>query len=93
MITCVVVLKSARKQLEKSPMQVQSKFNLWIASVMEIGVEEMRKFVGCHDEGLQGDRKGQRSIRLNNKWRAIYVIKNNDLIEFVEVQEITPHEY
>lgn len=45
-----------------------------------------------HDEPLKGNRKGQRSIRLNRHYRAIYVIKK-ETIEFVEIQEVTKHEY
>jgi toxin HigB-1 len=34
-----------------------------------------------------------RSIRLNKQWRAIYVIKDDGEIEFVEIIEVTPHDY
>jgi proteic killer suppression protein len=29
-------------------------------------------------EALKGDRKGQRSIRINDQWRICFVWKNND---------------
>jgi toxin HigB-1 len=54
---------------------------------------ETRKSPGWHDEPLLGKRKGQRSIRLNKQWRAIYVIKDDGAIEFVEIIEVTPHDY
>jgi proteic killer suppression protein len=64
-----------------------------LVAVNKAGLEETRKRPGWHDEPLVGDRKGQRSIRLNKQWRAIYTIKCNGQIEFIEVKEGTPHEY
>ena len=57
---------------------------------MQDGIMETRKVKGYHDEPLQGKRKGERSIRLNKQWRAIY-IEINGIIED-EITEVTPHE-
>ncbi|STX81627.1 Plasmid maintenance system killer protein [Legionella busanensis] len=54
---------------------------------------ETRKSPGWHDEPLKGERAGQRSIRLNKQWRAIYILKKDSTIEFIEVMEVTPHDY
>lgn len=44
-----------------------------------------------HYEKLQGDLDGQRSIRLNNKWRLILEVdKETDPIEIV-IKEISNH--
>lgn len=56
------------------------------------GTREARKIKGYHDEPLKGGRKGQRSIRLNKAYRAIYVEKNGE-IDFIEIQEVNKHEY
>jgi len=64
-----------------------------LEAVSKSGLAETRKRPGWHDEPLIGDRKGQRSIRLNKQWRAIYLIKNDGIIEFVEIIEVTPHDY
>ena len=93
MITHVEMKKSAQKEIEKAPVQVRRKFALWISSVRMICLEKTRKFPSYHDEPLHGQRKGQRSIRLNDQWRAFYIIKNDETVEFVEIQEITAHEY
>lgn len=87
------MLAKALKELKKSPKHIQEKFSFWVVSVEKTGIEETRKRPGWHDEPLQGERKGQRSIRLNKQWRAIYVIKRDNTIELVEVMEVTPHEY
>jgi len=44
------------------------------------------------DHPLYGEYEGQRAIKLGGKWRAIYEIKNH-IIKFIEMQEITPHDY
>ncbi len=93
MITDVRITKGALKNLKKTPRHLQEKFRAWLVAVSKAGVDEVRKQKGWHDEPLSGKRKGQRSIRLNKQWRAIYIIKNDGTIEFLEVTEVMPHEY
>ena len=93
MINRVEMTKSSRKEVEKAPLQVRRKLALWISTVESIGLEETRRLPSYHDEQLQGKRQGQRSIRLNLQWRAIYRIKNDGSIEFVEIEEVVPHAY
>lgn len=59
----------------------------------ETGLEEVRKVPAYHDEALKGERKGQRSIRLNRSYRAIYAILQSGAIEFVSIEEVNKHEY
>lgn len=93
MITEIQITKQALKDLKRTPQYIQQKFSSWLVAVNKAGLEETRRRPGWHDEPLIGDRKGQRSIRLNKQWRAIYIIKQNGQIEFIEVKEVTPHEY
>lgn len=93
MITEVKILRRALKDLKRTPLYIQEKFRAWVVAVKQVGLETTRQSPGWHDEGLQGRRKGQRSIRLNKQWRAIYVIKQSGVIEFVEVSEVMPHDY
>jgi toxin HigB-1 len=92
-VTTVVLTKRAEKDLKKAPVQARDKLAVWILAVAEIGLAEVRKIPGYHDEPLKWDRKGQRSIRLNLHWRAIYVLAKDGALEFVSVEEITPHKY
>ena len=78
------------KQLRKIPDHIQRKFQTWAAAVEEDG---MRKLPGFHDEPLKGVRQGQRSVRLNRAYRAIYVERTSGQIELVEVIEVNKHEY
>lgn len=93
MIHAVVIAPAANKVLLKCPVHVRQKLFVWVASVEGRGLEEVRRQSGWHDEPLQGQRRGQRSIRLNIQWRAIYVVLTDGSIEFCEVQEVTPHDY
>ena len=92
MIKVVVLTERAKKDLRAVPTQVVDKFEAWVQSVEAIGLEEVRKIPGFHDEPLRGKRKGQRSIRLNRAYRAFYVVIRG-AVEFVSVEEVNKHEY
>ena len=93
MINSVVLSARAQKDLERVPQRISFKLNSWILAVQLKGLEEIRKIPGYHDEPLQGVRFGQRSIRLNRSYRAIYKIWKNDIVEFVVIEEVNKHEY
>ena len=85
--------RRAKKDIEKVPSFIAMKLAGWIEAVENDGLEEVRKIPGFHDEPLKGYRRGQRSIRLSRAYRAIYEIKNDGSVEFVEIQEVNKHEY
>jgi proteic killer suppression protein len=91
-IRVVRLTTRARKDLVGVPIQVQRKFATWVLLVQNVGLEAARKVKGFHDEPLKGDRKGQRSIRLNKAYRAIYVVVNGS-VKFAEVREVNNHDY
>jgi proteic killer suppression protein len=74
------------------PIQVATKLQIWIDDVKDRGLEGVRRTPGYHDEPLKGSRAGQRSIRLNKTWRAIYEA-HDGVAKFVQVEEVTPHKY
>jgi len=92
LITQIILSKKSLKDLSKLPDFIIDKLQTWILSVERIGLEETRKIPGYHDEPLQGKRSGQRSIRLNRSYRAIYRVVNAK-VKFVEVCEVNKHEY
>jgi len=83
----------AKKDLEKLPRHIVRKLLSWVLDVENRGLEAVRLIPGFHDEALRGTRKGQRSIRLNRSYRAIYEIQTDGTIEFVEILEVNKHEY
>lgn len=92
-MTKVVWHKFVDKQLDKLPDVIVRKFRIWVALVEESGIREVRRNKGFHDEPLKGKREGQRSIRLNRAYRAIYVETSDGKIELIEVLEVNKHEY
>lgn len=83
--------KELRKN--KPPTHIVAKLLLWVRLVETKGLEEARKTPSWHDEPLQGERKGERSIRLNKAYRAFYAIKEDGEIEIAWVFEVNKHDY
>ena len=81
------------KQLDLVPEVIRRKFRLWVALVEESGIREVRKHKGFHDEPWKGTRRGQRSVRLNRAYRAIYVERETGTVELLEVLEVNKHDY
>lgn len=93
MIRDVVLSKRAKSDLLRVPSYIAKKLKFWIFLVETDGLETVRQIKGFHDEPLRGPRQGQRSIRLNRSYRAIYVIKSDGSIDFVSIEEVNKHEY
>ncbi|WP_058450755.1 type II toxin-antitoxin system mRNA interferase toxin, RelE/StbE family [Legionella jamestowniensis] len=84
---------NAQKDLIKIPVYIKEKLLLWVDSVERMGIQKIRTIPGFHDEPLKGDRQGQRSIRLNKAYRAIYVENEQNDIVIISVIEVNKHEY
>jgi proteic killer suppression protein len=93
MINVVILSKRAKLDLKSVPIYIRRNLLAWVSSVETEGLEEIRKIPGYHDEPLKGNRVGERSIRLNRSYRAIYIIKDDGTIEFLEVLEVNKHDY
>jgi len=93
MITIVFLSKSAKADLLRVPEYIAQKLKLWVFLVETTGLEAVRNIKGYHDEPLRGARQGQRSIRLNRAYRAVYVIKSDGSVDFVSIEEVHKHEY
>lgn len=92
MVENVVWGKAVARQLGIVPRNVAAKFYEWADAVQKLGLPKVRERSGFHDEPLKGIRQGQRSVRLNRSYRAIYVVTSGT-VTLVEVQEVTKHEY
>ena len=88
-----VDITAVKKALKKVPKFVIKSLQQWVLSVHTIGLVSTQKLKGYHDEPLKGKRHGQRSVRLNRKWRLIYSLQKNGSLKIVKVEEITPHDY
>ncbi|MFT4940137.1 MAG: addiction module RelE/StbE family toxin [Paraglaciecola sp.] len=83
--------KRLDKQLSKAPIEIQKRYEKWKDIVEITGPSGLKMIKGFKDEMLTGNWKGYRSSRLNQQYRVIYTIENNEL--FVSVVEVTPHDY
>jgi proteic killer suppression protein len=93
MICRVEVTRRAEKQARRLPVHVSEKLWAWVYLVMEIGLEEVRKIPGYHDEPLVGRRRGMRSIRLSRAYRAMYRLVRDGDVELVSIEEVSKHGY
>jgi proteic killer suppression protein len=93
MIFRVVLSRQVIKTLVRLPRHVVDKLQTWARSVRLMGLEEMRKVPGYHDEPLKGARAGQRSVRLTRACRAIYVVRHDGTTEVAVVEEVNKHDY
>ena len=89
----VVVSKRATKDLMRVPQHVVVKLQAWCHAVGLLGLRSVQKIIGYHDEPLKGKRFGQRSIRLNKAYRALYRIDVSGVVDFIEIVEVNKHDY
>lgn len=85
--------RNAQRDLLKVPFYTKDKLLLWIDAVERLGIQKIRTIPGFHDEPLKGNRAGQRSIKLNKAYRAIYVENIYDEIHIIAVIEVNKHDY
>ena len=83
--------KFFEKQLAKVPKYIRDKVLLWVYMVEQLGIEEVRKHKGYHDEPLLGKREGQRSIRLSKGYRLIYTQRGSRIT--IYLLEVSKHDY
>jgi proteic killer suppression protein len=93
MMSVVELSKLAEKQLRKIPRNIVQSLFTWVERVEYLGIQEVRKIKGYHDEPLSGKRRGQRSIRLSKSYRAIYSISKSGILEIIIVLDVSKHEY
>ena len=82
-----------RKALKVLPAHILRNLQRWAMQVEMLGMKEVRKIPGYHDEPLKGKRKGQRSIRLSKAYRAFYTEYKYEGINTISIEEINKHEY
>ena len=77
-IKTVVIDRNVAKALRKIPSYIVEKLETWVLLVEMLGILKVRKIKSYHDEPLKGQKKGERSIRLNKAYRAFYLEHEND---------------
>ncbi len=82
-----------RKILKVLPAHILRNLQCWTMQVEMLGMKEVRKIPGYHDEPLKGKRKSQRSIRLSKAYMAFYTEDKYEEINTILIEEIDKHEY
>lgn len=90
-LTRVNRTKTFEKDLDKVPEFIRVKAMFWINLVESLGLAEIRRRPGYHDEPLKGTRQGQRSVRLNKAYRLIYR-ETRGQVEIL-LLEVNKHDY
>ena len=89
----VLLEKHSKQDLILVPSHIVRKFMGWVLYVESFGIREARLVKSFHDEPLKGNRRGQRSIKLNRSYRAIYIELSQNEIEIINVIEVNKHDY
>lgn len=89
----IVNLIRVEKSLWVLPNYIRLKLQNWVRSVEQLGIRDVRKIPGYHDELLKGRRCGQRSVRLSRSYRIIYIEEMNGIVNIIEVLEVNKHDY
>lgn len=88
-----VIFDLVENKLWRLPAHIRENLYAWAKLVEENGLYHARRIQGYHDEPLQGKRYGQRSIRLNRAYRAIYIEKLDGSVSIILIVEVNKHEY
>ena len=80
-----------KKEINKLPIQCKKKYAVFKYIVEFSGISGLSTYSGFKLEALQGNLKGQYSVRLNKGYRVIFVVNKN--VKQVELYEISKHEY
>lgn len=89
----IVNLIRVEKSLWVLPKNIRKKLQTWVRYVEQLGIREVRKIPGYHDELLKGTRYGQRSVRLSRSYRIIYIEDGDGIVNIIEVLEVNKHGY
>ena len=84
--------KTFAKQIQKAASELKNKYILWRKTVLNEGQQTARAEKNWRDHPLTANRVGERAIKVGGKWRIIYKILEDEIV-FIEVQELTPHDY
>jgi proteic killer suppression protein len=77
---------------QKVPFEVIKQYKKKVQALMIISrVEQLRQQRGLNFEFLKGDRKGECSIRLNDQYRLLFVLTEENTLQVVLITEISKH--
>ncbi len=85
--------RRVEKQIDALPAHIVGSFYDWVRAVERDGMESVRRLPGYHDEGLKGELKGVRSVRLTKAYRVLYVESVDGNLKIAYVTRVSKHDY
>ncbi|MFT4564744.1 MAG: proteic killer suppression protein [Gammaproteobacteria bacterium] len=79
------------RQLQRLPVETLQRYEKWKDIVRISGPSGLRSIRGFNDENLRGEWDGHRSSRLNQQYRVIYRMDNENVL--VQVVRVSAHDY
>jgi proteic killer suppression protein len=88
----LALLETDQAHQTKLPVSVINSYRRKVIQLMAAHDErDLRNLKGLNYEKLKGNREGQRSIRLNDAWRAVFTLDESVKPPRIEMLEITNH--
>ena len=88
----LALLETDQAHQTKLPVSVINSYRRKVIQLLAAPDERtLRNLKGLHYEKLKGNREGQKSIRLNDAWRAIFTLDETVTPPRIEIHEITNH--
>lgn len=88
----LALLETDRASETKLPESVINSFRFKVVQLKAAPDERtLRNVKSLHYEKLRGKRDGQRSIRLNEKWRVVFTLNDSSIPHQITILEITNH--
>lgn len=81
-------LYTEEKDAHKYPGVVDAFFDTMAVIAAAKDERDLRALASLHFEKLSGDRKGQRSLRLNKQYRLIVTVEEDDQGAYILVHDI-----
>lgn len=75
----------------KFPVEIEKKFKMRISQLIQVkNTADLRQLKALHFEKLKR-AENEYSIRVNDTWRIIFRIENDELVEVLYVEELSNH--
>ncbi|MBS1269770.1 MAG: hypothetical protein MAG794_00721 [Gammaproteobacteria bacterium] len=79
------------RRIPKLPTEVLKRYQKWKDIVSISGPSGLRMIKGFRDEALRGKWNGNRSSRLGDQYRVIYLVEEQNVV--VRVVDLSAHDY
>jgi addiction module RelE/StbE family toxin len=83
--------RRAKKNIDRLPKRIVEMYEFWKNVVSLSGPGALKEMSGFKDHLLKGNLEGYRASSLNDQYRVIYHVNQNEII--IEVFDVNAHNY